>query len=432
MKLIGIECLELLLSPNRRSYYYGVFQDSPLTPVIRESVPQSHIFTLQRSKKIPFYFNDLELVPHSDFLSHRYAHQSAVFFGFHPNAALSKRLKRQAILPVANDLKQQNRLENKVSFHRFLTRHRLPVPKGWIIHSKRELTSINTFPCVLQEPESYGSFGTFIFRDKNDLKAFIKNKDVSYPLLCRNFVEGLPCGITMLVDKKSCVLSAIRLQASIQGNAGEVLFHGIQWIPSSALSKKQTKMIEQGCVGLAKALQSEKFEGLVNVDFILSDSGIFFIECNPRISGATWHLSMHEKLFHGVSMVDSWFGICQGKKMNHSLHTLPKCDYEGATLDFDVYKNHSKRKSSAPAGIYALQNNKVALLSLNVNLLSRKDNFFILPGAAANEKASSENGTGVLIGNKNFYTWNPDKLGSPIQREKIVDELLAKGRKIVL
>lgn len=398
---VGIESIELLLGGGDKCHI-GYLPYSTMASVVKASC--KHSFETSTDEKIYPYLNDEALIQETSILrAIRKTKARKVFMsGVPPKKAIKKAASFNLKL-LSEPQELSSHWEHKIRFHEFCLKYDLPVPKGQILQN--ENTQINiSYPLVIQEPESASGWGTFFAKNKDEAKSVLL-KQKNYPLLAREFIQGIPCGITILIDKSGrYAFSAVRAQCSIQVEQN-LLYHGIQWIPSVKLPLAP---LQNELCKIAEALYKEGFYGIAGIDFILTDEKVHFIEINPRLSGATWQIAAVPELFP-FSFIPAYINAITGKSIPRTVKRIPRTRYSGSTFDldaflFDIQKaKKSVRKSKENAGIYSLAGSRLIHATYNLNDW-KSGQFFVIPGVPTGWKNRKDGWLGVLVSHTQLYT----------------------------
>lgn len=399
--IAGIESIELLLS-GIEDCSIGYLPHSPMASVVKASCKNS--FETTADSKIYPYLNDEILIQETSVLrSIRKTPALKVFMSGVPPKKAIKKADSFNLKLLSEPQELSAHWEHKIRFHEFCLKYNLPVPNGQILQSEKTQVKISA-PVVIQEPESASGWGTFFATDKSEINEIL-SKQKNFPLLIREFKEGLPCGVTILIDKAGrFAFSAIRAQCSIKVEQN-LLYHGIQWIPSFNLPLSS---IQNALCKMAESLHKEGFYGIAGIDFILSEDDIYFIEINPRLSGATWQLAAVKELFP-LPFIDSYLKVITGKSLSHSVKRLPRSRYAGATFDLDAFlfdirkEKKSVRKSRESAGIYSLRGNRFILSTHDVKNWNSRE-YFVIPGVPTGWKNRKDGWLGVLVSHTPIYS----------------------------
>jgi hypothetical protein len=259
------------------------------------------------------------------------------------------------------------------------------------------------YPAVVQIPDSYGGFGTFYADDPKEVRAIVKRQALPFPILIRRKVPGIAVGVTILLGRKKTLVSALRYQICMDAD-GPKRYFGVQWVPTSkqpaAFQDSFTGLVE----GLADMLRGKGFCGIANFDVIVGPEGLFVLECNPRLSGATWQLASRPELLHGRSFMKEYIALMRTGDPMVSRVGLPTSSYEGCTLDLDAYlpilSSFTKRGPSS-AGIYARVGNSLQIVSHSVADFE-EDTVLILPHTSRESTSTSE-GLGIVVSHTPLY-----------------------------
>ncbi len=190
----------------------------------------------------------------------------------------------------------QQRFENKVWFHQFLLENDLPQPHG----SPRTLPAQRALlrtPCVIQAPNSCGGEQTYIAHTQDQLKEILDGFTEDAQYLVRDFAEGVPYGITMLMTDTSLRLSVPCRQCFYPSSAGPLQFAGIQFMDTATLSETLRLQLEKIFLQCGKLLHAAGYRGSANIDYIVTpNDDVVLLECNPRFTGASTNLCLFPSL----------------------------------------------------------------------------------------------------------------------------------------
>lgn len=259
------------------------------------------------------------------------------------SAGIAEWSQRHGIRLLMTEYAEQRRLEDKIWFHRFLQRLRLPSPQGGSFRLGRDPLPVRG-PAVLQIADSMGGEGTFFVGSAQDV-AQLEEKGIVVPgqrYLLRRLIRGRPFGITVFVGPRDIILSALRLQCYYPAGADAArrAFAGIQWLPSAQLSPRLRRRLNQTFLSLGRALHRRRALGFANIDFMVDEQErIFILECNARMSAATPQLLSHPQLSSGQDLGLHFLRRFQTPSRCVNSPTewpLPDSDFAGATLDLLV------------------------------------------------------------------------------------------------
>ena len=253
--------------------------------------------------------------------------------------------RRFGLRILAAPYEQQQLLENKLTFDRFLARHTIPRPDSAIVIAGEPPSPTARAirgPVVAQRADSMGGEGTFYLASAAEWPELAGRLQLPRGERClmRQYVEGRPLGITVFVAPGVVVLSAVRLQCYYPAATDDArrLFAGIQWLKSHEFSRPLMAGISAVFQRLGTLLHQRRYFGFANFDFLV-DGGdqVWIIECNPRMSAATPQLLANPALSGGAPLGRMFLEGCLTARKRWPRHVectpLPDADYVGATLD---------------------------------------------------------------------------------------------------
>lgn len=345
---------------DRRELYYVLFEGLNDSQFLSSLLPRKKILWCRLKKQVSIQEKSDEwLIKNSDLT--RILKQTGIthfVLSHQGDTFLDKWAKKAKLSLVGPTYGLTKTLENKGWFQRFLHTNKIPSPPS-IICTGKELSRIkNLFPCVIQELESFGSFGTFFDVSKARLNALLKNgvlkQTQSY--LVRKLIRGNTYGISLVIGPKCSSLSALRLQCFHEKSARNIIFAGIQWIPTIQLGKRLINRIEKIFTAIDINLRASGILGLFNFDIIVDDDNkVFVLECNPRLSSATSQIQQNPSLIGKNFSADSMFFLDFPTGKSKKL-TIPASKFSGALLDI-VPNNPAIIKNDDFCGTYSFSSN---------------------------------------------------------------------------
>jgi hypothetical protein len=235
------------------------------------------------------------------------------------------------------DYEEQRRLEDKIWFDAFLTRHGLGAPRSGVVVAGPTMTVPRR--SVLQARESLGGEGTYFVDGTQAARALVRDGRLlaGERYLRRAFVRGVPYGITLFVAPSRVSLSAIRRQCYYPRTGASPVFAGVQWLPSSRMSHRLRRRLDDVFLRMGEVLHQRRTFGFANVDFIVDPAErVWILECNPRMSAATPQLFHVPGLLAGDELGASFAaGFTRRRRFSSRFarDPIPDTTYEGATLD---------------------------------------------------------------------------------------------------
>lgn len=303
-----------------------------------------------------------------------------ILSGHAVTSSLENWARKNKLTLIAPDFKLVKNLENKLWFDNFLIKNNLPAPASQIWRAGQEKIVLK-YPLVLQEPNSRGGEGTYFISQPAELKKLFQAKKIKKTrrYLLRQFIQGTAYGITIFIGRDIIALSSLRVQCYGQQNKNnQKEFLGVQWVASQSLAKQLKKTANQVFYDLAEKLRQNGYIGYANIDFIVKDSKIYILECNPRFSSSSVQLLLFPENIQRLNTAQLFLENLLLKKANSKFKffSLPPSNFSGANL-YMATKDKQRIKNYYPAGIYHLVNNKIKFINPDISQLRVKGKNFI-------------------------------------------------------
>lgn len=391
MKIAFNRNLEFLFSPTRQRYYVIDLSGSPTEEVTRANFPAERIInpkllaekSPEENLELVFRGNERDLLQQTDLRRLLRENQIEAFI---PNTYSTPYLegwaKRNHIRLACTPFRFQSKFENKIFFERFLRKHELPVPRSWILESIYDTYHVNTFPVVLQLPDSLGSEGTFVINSWDELMCFTSaGRKANFPFLCREFVkDAIPIGVSVLIGPEKLAFSAIRAQAFFPLPNGRSAYYGIQWLKTSSLNPKAVNRLNESLLKAGRAMQKSEFRGIVAFDLMIQDDSIFFIECNPRTGASSPQIAYRSELIHGLNFTEEYMSIMSGGELSAHKPYIPDSRYEGFTLDTGYLADllpSGLPLNAMRCGVYSYTSGRLDYLSATIDEFRNDSRVFV-------------------------------------------------------
>ncbi len=409
MRIALLESPEIFFSRLKNKSYFITEKNSGSRPLMSANFKKTQLMTLPASHREDAWRHSGKLKKMLDrkkikgFLADTYG-----------TPELRDWTKKQGLALFGIPWSLQEKLENKIMFHEFLESHHVPHPTGKILKRKKDLNQWSIFPAMLQQPWSQGGQGTFLVRDEKDLKKTIHKKGLSFPLLARKYIKGLPLGVTLFLSQNSMLCSALRIQAFFLKPNGANDYFGIQWIPTRLLQKSALLEINRVLGQLGKALQKMGFYGIANIDFMLKENQVFIVECNPRFSLSMAQLGYQKELLHGHDAMEEYLKAVSGKRLSADRPFIPDTGYEGCTLDLDSVADFSSPKTiqkTCSVGVYEWQGKTLQFISRSLkSFKKKKKNFLIYHTLPKNTRLNKDSDTGLALLHQPLFKVDQEQL----------------------
>lgn len=409
--IAALDCIEALLSRENGDILFATSKRSPLLELLEARVSSEKRLLLEITGEHAFFSNDRELIASSEFVNEiKKRGISTCLLSNRATTSFIDRMAENGISVIAVSPKLREQFEDKRFFHEFLTRYLLPSPNGRIIESERDLDAPELYPGVLQLPQGQSGVGTFMVNSSTEAISVLRDHDLPYPLLLREFVEGEPYGVTLLVGAKNTAISAVRKQCALTVRGNPYYFCGVQWIPYNALSPNAVQNLEHSLAELSNALRKEGFQGIANIDFMLKGDECLFLECNPRFSGATWQLAWKRELLHELSFLEEYIQTLIGTGPSKNKISLPPSSYEGSTMDFDWLLEErgikrAQRSGHLLSGVYPFSGESLGNPSVHLEKMDDEEAFLLIPGARPGETYDIRTGIGIALSHLPLYEY---------------------------
>ncbi|MBU1018504.1 MAG: ATP-grasp domain-containing protein [Patescibacteria group bacterium] len=336
LKIASFESLEYLFSNNKGNYYCITFDESACGDLVKKNYSDNKIINIDLPSS-KAWSDEKKVVSKTDLADLlRKKGVDSLVLDTHSSTYIEKWAEKQGIGLVVTPWKIQKKIENKIFFQKFLEKNSLPSPKSWILRNEKDVDFADTFPVIVQIPDSNGSKGTFFAKNRSEIKKLINSEKAPLPLLCRQFIDnGLPIGVSVLIGPEKMVFSGLRVQAYFLNANGTSVYYGIQWVKTSYFSKSVIKKLNSYLEKAGKALQELGFIGVANFDIIIRNNEIYFIECNPRLGGSTPQISFKKELLHGLNFGNEFAKVTCGGELSLNKRFIPDTSYQGFNLDLD-------------------------------------------------------------------------------------------------
>ncbi|MCF7830836.1 ATP-grasp domain-containing protein [Candidatus Gracilibacteria bacterium] len=342
-KIASFESLECLMSQNLKDLSVISFVNSPCALLSQANYKRENIFFLdKKSESTPdlqeVWKDEKNIINETNLTDIlRKNNITDVIIDTVSSPEIENWAEKNNLNIIAPKWKFQKEIENKIFFDEFLTTNNISSPSSWILRTETDVENVERRLLIVQVPESNGSSGTFLVKEPQEIKMLMKEHDLTYPLLCREYIDHAnTLGVSVLIGKKNMIFSALRTQAYFLNDKGESKYFGIQWTKTSSFDESILEKINQNLLKIGQNFQAMGFRGIANFDFMVRRGEIYFIECNPRLGGATPQISAREELLHGLTFVEEFAKCCRGEELSVNRPFIPKSNYEGFNLDFDV------------------------------------------------------------------------------------------------
>jgi len=413
--IAAIEGLEMLFSQieNVKLTHLTCDRSSSGT-FVRSSLPHISVQEIDTNKPIDFLTNDEDAIaqtPIADTM--RTCGAEALMLAEDSSQEMEDWAKNERVSLLSTPWNIQQNLENKLFFQALLEEYGIPTPKTTVLHNSDDVGLVEEFPVIIQDPAVPAKQKLVITNNKEDLDTLLTSASCPLPLLCRAFVTGQPLGVSILIGKNDCIFSALRLQCFSEQHNALQEFLGIQFIKTNSIPSNILKLIEDALSNLASALRSRGFLGVANIDFMLTENGPLFLECNPRLSAATPCLSMQPSLLHGFDFLTEYIRALNGDRLSKDIKKIPNTDWEGCLIQFDYFIEHLKENTNTittpKTGFYNLEHHS---LVEGQSKFSNEPEYLFYSGLSDNFPSDALKHLGLIVCNVPLFS--PQKDSPPL------------------
>lgn len=180
-----------------------------------------------------------------------------------------EKFESKGIKLLLSDEKVIKICNEKFSTYEFFKNSGIITPKSYIIE---EVAGLQEFPLIIKPKDGMGSEGVYRIYNEKELLFFYKY--VNNPII-QELIQGTEYTIDVLCDFNGKVISAVPRER-LEVRAGEV---------SKSRTVKNNEIINKTVEVINKLNLTGVVRGPMTVQCIVNETGIYFIEINPRFGG---------------------------------------------------------------------------------------------------------------------------------------------------
>jgi len=418
LKIASVDGLECLFARSKNFKHLCLIpRNAQSESFIEDFKPYSSSKNLHSKKNIEFLVNDELIVRQTNLTETLKTEGINMFFLAHRSSQyIENWAKKNKITLIRTEWKLQKNFEDKIFFQKFLDKYSIPSPTTYILNSKKDFSKVKNFPAVIQFPYVNPPLPATFLRGVSDLKEFLNRKEIKFPLICREYVNGKPLGVSILLGEKKMVFSSLRLQCFADKKDPFSEFLGIQWVSYKRFKKTEMENLNRVVLALAKALQKEKFTGVANVDLISNDNGVYVLECNPRMSSATPCLALERQLVHGINFTEEFVNSLTKGELNFDYPKIPETTFEGTLIEFDFLIDEIKRDSNIKMisclpkpGFWQFEANRLTYSGKKEKYFKNKSGFFFYSSLPKNFPIDDTKHLGLAFTNFPLFDFDSHK-----------------------
>ena len=214
-----------------------------------------------------------------------------VQFGGQTAINLADKLAAHGVQILGTSLEDLDRAENRNKFEAALQEMGIPQPLGKTCFTKEEALVIANeigFPVLVRPSYVLGGRAMEIVYDEHELSHYMTNavkENSEHPILIDRYLTGKEVEIDAICDGETVVIPGIMEHIERAGvHSGD----SIAVYPPQNINEEQTATLVDYTERLAKGLN---VIGLMNIQYVLYQGGVYVIEVNPRSSRTVPFLS---------------------------------------------------------------------------------------------------------------------------------------------
>ena len=264
-----------------------------------------------------------------------------VQFGGQTAIKLSKHMERLGVKILGTPAWSIDAAEDREKFDKILEECNIPRPQGGTVFTEEEAVETANklgYPVLVRPSYVLGGQGMEIAYNEEDIAEYmriINRTKQENPVLIDKYLMGREIEVDAICDGEDVLIPGVMEHLERAGvHSGD----SISVYPSISLEQRHIDTIVEYTKKLAMAL---KVVGLVNVQFVLYNDGIYVIEVNPRSSRTVPYISK----ITGVPMVDLATRCMLGKKlrdMEYGVGLYPTKEYYAVKVPvFSFQKLHN-------------------------------------------------------------------------------------------
>jgi carbamoyl-phosphate synthase large subunit len=207
-----------------------------------------------------------------------------VQFGGQTAINLAAQLEKAGIKILGTSVDSIDLAEDRKRFDKLLIESGIPKPAGRTVVSLPEAVEVAEsigYPVLVRPSYVLGGRAMEIVYNRQELEHYMTNAvkaSAQHPVLVDHYVSGRECEVDAICDGENVLIPGIMEHLERAGvHSGD----SIAAYPQQHLSMEEQEKILKYTVKLAKAL---KVYGLINIQFVLSETEVYCIEVNPRSS----------------------------------------------------------------------------------------------------------------------------------------------------
>ena len=216
---------------------------------------------------------------------------AVVQFGGQTAIKLTEALMKMGVPILGTAAEDVDAAEDRELFDQILEDCGIPRPKGQTVFTAEEAKKAAAelgYPVLVRPSYVLGGQGMQIAINDHDIDEFIGiiNKIAQeHPILVDKYIRGKELEVDAICDGTDILIPGIMEHIERTGiHSGD----SISVYPAKSITEENKKTIVDYTEKLARALH---VKGMINIQFIVNDEGVFIIEVNPRSSRTVPYIS---------------------------------------------------------------------------------------------------------------------------------------------
>ena len=234
-----------------------------------------------------------------------------VQFGGQTAIKLTKALMDIGVPILGTSAANVDAAEDRELFGKILQDCQIPRAKGYTVYTEEEAIHAAQklgYPVLVRPSYVLGGQGMQIAINDEDVRQYIGiiNRTIQeHPILVDKYLMGKEIEVDAVCDGEDIIIPGIMEHIERAGiHSGD----SISVYPAQTISQSQQKTIEEYTRRLAKALH---VIGMINIQFVVCEDGVYVIEVNPRSSRTVPYISK----VTGIPIVTLATKVITGKKL---------------------------------------------------------------------------------------------------------------------
>lgn len=348
--------------------------------------------------------------------------------------------ERTGIRILNNSFNIFEKLENKASFRRYI--NGVNMFPDFFVADMEELSGLNFEiifkkfgKFVIQDSKLSGGRGTFIISDEKQYKAAIERLIAinSNEIVVSQFIRGKSSSVQVCITKYGIFSLPLQEQVINQPELvntnlpGADSFNGGQWV-AETFTEEENNLAREHVESIANRLQEIGYKGIFGIDLIVSNSKVYVIEVNARLTGMSSVIASIQKSLNQIPLIV--LHILEHAEIEYELSDeeigqIKKYSLNKKSYGYAIVFNNSSEKilvcKTIKPGLYRFTNNTLMFDSLSHSIESLdKDSFLLLDFPEKGTIISSNKRVGRILLNNSVV----DREGKLISRVgSFIDQL---------